>query len=66
MNCRPAKQAIPGHAFLHSSGSLQDLGTLGAGTYSYANAINDAGVIAAVAGKCLGGRSGRRMQTGRR
>ncbi len=35
----------PRPAFLYSSGSLQDLGTLGAGTYSYANAINDAGVI---------------------
>ncbi len=41
-------QDSQGHAFIYSSGSMQDLGTLSAGTFSYANAINDAGVAVGV------------------
>jgi probable HAF family extracellular repeat protein len=34
-----------GHAFLHSNGQMQDLGTLGGGDYSKGGSINDAGQI---------------------
>lgn len=33
------------HAFIHKDGNMSDLGLLGAGAYSEANAINNAGVI---------------------
>ena len=33
------------HGFVYQNGAMTDLGLLGAGTYSEANAINDAGVI---------------------
>jgi probable HAF family extracellular repeat protein len=42
------------HAFLYSNGTMQNLGVLPGGSYSYATAINDAGQVAGTSGIAFG------------